>query len=127
MLKYNDITTSIDWYTRSFGSFDNSEDSPNGYLHVGFIAGWASDGTSPVVSRLYYGYQFHSPVGLPKYKHNDITVKATGGWGINSGTYLRSTIPGFGSDTRNWGWLVHADESYGYTTYYGQAYAGGFA
>ena len=41
--------------------------------------------------------------GLPKY--NDITVKATGSLGSDSGTYMRCTCPGYGSDTRKIGWL----------------------
>ena len=64
-----------------------------------------------------------------KYKHNDITVKATGGWGINTGTYLRCTMPGYqaGGDEHLYAWLVHAGEGKGFETASGRAYAGGFA
>lgn len=69
----------------------------------------------------------HRQVGLPKYKHNDITVDAMGGRDIASGTYLRSVTPGYGIAIHALSYLVLAYETHGWLPYEGKVYVGGFA
>ena len=119
--KHNDITSSL--HTIGYDGFSAHIRSEE-YLwfkqdahKVNLLAAWESGWVQSTYD-VSVGFAFNN---------NIITVKATGGWGINSGTYLRSTMPGWDGDSREYGWIVLAEEGKGWNTWYGSAAAGGFA